>query len=286
MPIDRIKTIAIVGAGTMGRDIAYVAASAGYETIVFDPNKEVLNDVLAHIDRVASRSVAKGAMTEEQKETLRKNMACVDELGKVRADVVIEAAPEREEIKQEIFEALEAVNAPDSIFVSNTSSIPIAQIASKLKNPSRMGGLHFFNPAYAMKLVEVISSVATAPHITELLVKLAERLGKIPVRVKDTPGFIVNRVARSYYTEALKLAEERVAEISVIDRLTEASGFRMGPFRLMDLIGIDVNFSVTASMFEAFYHEARFRPSLVQKQKVNAGHLGKKTGKGFYDYSP
>ena len=270
----------------MGRDIAYVAASVGYKTTLFDPNKEVLHDALAHIDRVAGRLVAKGAMTEDQKETLRGNITSAEEIGDIRADVVIEAAPEREDIKQRIFEELEAVNAPDTIFASNTSSIPIAQIASKLKNPSRVGGLHFFNPAYAMKLVEVVSSVATAPHVTELLVKLAERLGKIPVRVKDTPGFIVNRVARSYYTEALKLAEERVAEISVIDRLTEASGFRMGPFRLMDLIGIDVNFSVTASMFEAFYHESRFRPSLVQKQKVNAGHLGKKTGKGFYDYSP
>ena len=286
MPIDRIKTIGIVGAGTMGRDIAYVAASAGYRTIVFDPNKEVLNNALAHIDRVAAGSFAKGIMTEEQKETLRRNIISVAELDEVRADIVIEAAPEREETKQKIFEALEAVNASDTVFASNTSSIPIAQIASKLKNPSRMGGLHFFNPAYAMKLVEVISAAVTAPHVTELLVKLAERLGKIPVRVKDTPGFIVNRVARSYYTEALKLAEERVAEIAAIDRLTEASGFRMGPFRLMDLIGIDVNFSVTASVYEAFYHEARFRPSLVQKQKVNAGHLGKKTGKGFYDYSP
>lgn len=285
MSIDEIKVIGVVGAGTMGRDIAYVAASAGYKTILFDPNGEVLHDALEHIGHIAGRSVAKNIITEDQEKVLTRNIIPVHTIREVRADVIIEAVPERTEIKQKIFEELEVVNTPHAVFASNTSSIPIAQITSKLKNPSRMGGLHFFNPAYAMKLVEVISGVSTAPKVTELLVKLAERLGKTPVRVKDTPGFIVNRIARSYYTEALKLFEERVAEVPTIDRLMESSHFRMGPFRLMDLIGIDINFSVTSSLFEAFFYESRFRPSLTQKQKIDAGHLGKKTGNGFYDYS-
>ena len=188
------------------------------------------------------------------------------------------------QVKIDLFSKLEEINSESTIFATNTSSIPITQIGAGLRFPNRLVGMHFFNPAHIMKLVEVISGVATDQNVAVTIKQLAEKLGKKAVMAKDSPGFIVNRVARHFYVESLKIAEEGVADFEAIDKLVESSGFKMGPFRLMDLIGVDTNFSVTTSMFESFHYDPKFRPSRIQQQKVDAGHHGKKTGKGFYEY--
>jgi 3-hydroxybutyryl-CoA dehydrogenase len=202
----------------------------------------------------------------------------------VQADIIIEAIIEKLQPKTDLFQKLAEVNSETTIFASNTSSIPITRIAAHIPNPERVIGMHFFNPANIMKLVEVISGIATKKEIAETVFNLAIQLGKIPVMVKDAPGFIVNRVARHYYVEALKLLEENVATLENIDALMEASGFKMGPFKLIDLIGVDTNYSVTQAMYESFHFDAKFRPSRIQQQKVDAGHWGKKTKQGFYKY--
>ena len=200
------------------------------------------------------------------------------------ADFIIEAILENLQIKRELFQHLETINTSDSIFATNTSSIPITQIASGLNHPERLVGVHFFNPAHIMKLVEVIKGAATSTAVAEKAFDWSVSLGKTTVYAQDAPGFIVNRVARHFYVEALKIAEEGVASIPEIDNLLESTGFKMGPFRLMDLIGVDTNYSVTNSMFEQFNFDPKFRPNRIQKQKVDAGHHGKKSGKGFYNY--
>jgi 3-hydroxybutyryl-CoA dehydrogenase len=200
------------------------------------------------------------------------------------ADFIIEAILENLQIKRELFQHLETINTSDSIFATNTSSIPITQIASGLNHPERLVGVHFFNPAHIMKLVEVIKGAATSTAVAEKAFDWSVSLGKTTVYAQDAPGFIVNRVARHFYVEALKIAEEGVASIPEIDNLMESTGFKMGPFRLMDLIGVDTNYSVTNSMFEQFNFDPKFRPNRIQKQKVDAGHHGKKSGKGFYNY--
>ncbi|HYE72566.1 MAG TPA: 3-hydroxyacyl-CoA dehydrogenase family protein, partial [Blastocatellia bacterium] len=180
---------------------------------------------------------------------------------------------------------LEKLNGKDCLFASNTSSIPITQISAVLKHPGRLAGLHFFNPAPVMKLVEIIKSAATSNEIIQTLEQFCKRISKHSVLTQDSPGFIVNRVARHYYVESLKLLEEGVADHQTIDALLKSSGFKMGPFELMDLIGVDVNFSVTQSMYQSFHYDPKFRPSRIQQQKVDAGHHGRKSGKGFYDYN-
>jgi 3-hydroxybutyryl-CoA dehydrogenase len=186
--------------------------------------------------------------------------------------------------KVKLFEKLAEFNSSEAIFATNTSSIPVTRIARSLPSPSRVVGMHFFNPAHIMKLVEIISGAETSPEVTEVLKMLVVQIGKTPIICKDSPGFIVNRVARHYYVESLKMLEEKVASPESIDALMESAGFKMGPFKLMDHVGNDINFAVTSSLFESFHHEAKFRPSRLQQQKVDANHLGKKTGKGFYDY--
>jgi 3-hydroxybutyryl-CoA dehydrogenase len=191
---------------------------------------------------------------------------------------------EKLEVKQSLFAELEAINGPETILATNTSSIPITQIARGLSRPERLVGIHFFNPAHLMKLVEIISGAVTDSQVAQQSFDWAVSLGKKAVYAADAPGFIVNRVARHYYVEGLKVLEEQVASMEAIDRLCEASGFKMGPFRLMDLIGVDTNYSVTSSMYELFGYDAKFRPSRIQKQKVDAGHHGRKSGQGFYTY--
>jgi 3-hydroxybutyryl-CoA dehydrogenase len=187
-------------------------------------------------------------------------------------------------VKQDLFARLESQNSSDCIFATNTSSIPITQIASSLKHPERLVGVHFFNPAHIMKLVEIISGAATDEKIAEKAFNWATKLGKTAVYAKDAPGFIVNRVARHFYVESLKALEEQVGDFEQMDRLMRATGFKMGPFELMDLIGVETNYSVTQSMFEQFQYDSKFRPSRIQKQKVDAGFHGRKTKKGFYSY--
>ena len=284
MKIGDIKTIGIVGAGTMGLGIAQISAMAGYQTILFDIDEQMLTKAIQIITKNLEKGIEKGKVTLDQKDATLNRISTVSNLDNVVADVVIEAIVEKLSIKQQVFATLEKVNKKESILASNTSSIPITQIAAQLDHPERFVGMHFFNPAHIMKLVEVISGVSTDPQVADTINQLATKLGKVPVMAKDAPGFIVNRVARHFYLEGLKLLEEGVADVETIDQLMQASGFKMGPFQLMDLIGVDTNFSVTTSMFDSFYKDPKFRPSRIQQQKVDAGHHGRKTGQGFYSY--
>ena len=268
----------------MGAGIANLAAQAGYQTLVYDLLQEALDRARKAIDKQLQGGVDRGKMSAEAKEEALGRIQFVTELDEVKADFIIEAIIEKLEPKVEVFRKLETVNGSSSIYATNTSSIPVTQIAAQLEHPERVVGMHFFNPAHIMKLVEVISGAATDPEVARLTKALAEQMGKKAVMAKDAPGFIVNRVARHFYVEGLKVLEEQVANHETIDSLLESSGFRMGPFRLMDLIGVDTNFHVTSSMFQSFHYDSKFRPSRIQEQKVLAGHIGRKSGKGFYEY--
>ena len=279
-----IKTVAIVGAGTMGQGIAISCALAGYNTLLFDINSGFIDKAFQLIQKSIGQSILKGKLTKDAGEQGLTRVKGVDELSDLKADIIIEAVIENLEVKQKLFADLERINSKETILATNTSSISITQIASVLQNPDRFVGLHFFNPAHLMKLVEVISGTQTNPEITLRMLTFSKSLGKTPVEVKDSPGFIVNRVARHFYVESLKILEEGVADVEGIDKLLRSSGFKMGPFELMDLIGIDVNYSVTVSVYEGFNRNPKFKPSAIQKEKVDHGFLGRKTGKGFYDY--
>jgi 3-hydroxybutyryl-CoA dehydrogenase len=282
--MQQILTIGIAGAGTMGAGIAQVTAQAGYQTVLFDVNQQVLDKAQAGLDKGLSGLVAKGKMTEADKTTILGRILFTTNVEQLKADLIIEAIIEKLDIKQQLFQQLAGINGDHAILATNTSSIPVTQIASKIPNPSRVLGIHFFNPAPIMKLVEIILGVETDPALAQQCKTLIEQMGKTCVMAADAPGFIVNRVARHYYVEGLKIAEEKVADIPTIDALMESSGFKMGPFRLMDLIGVDTNFSVTSSIYNLFHQDGKFRPSRIQQQKVDAGHYGRKTGRGFYKY--
>ncbi|MBC5774326.1 3-hydroxybutyryl-CoA dehydrogenase [Pontibacter sp. KCTC 32443] len=284
MKFENIKTIGIVGAGTMGQGIAQICAQAGYKTILFDINVQVLSKAQQTTTINLDKGIERGKLTVAEKDATLANLSFTGNTLDLICDVIIEAVVERLEVKQSIFKELADINSDETILASNTSSIPITRIAAGVPNPERVVGMHFFNPAHIMKLVEVISGAATNPEVALTIKQLALKLEKTPVMAQDSPGFIVNRVARHYYVEALKLLEEGVADVETIDKLMQASGFKMGPFELMDLIGVDTNFSVTSSMFEAFHYDPKFRPSRIQQQKVDAGHHGRKSGKGFYNY--
>jgi len=283
MPAE-IKHIAVIGAGTMGQGIAQVCAGAGYTVVLYDVQPDLPQTALAQIQKNLNNLVDKGKLEASQRDETMARIEVAGDFRQLEADLVIEAVIEKLEVKQKIFAELEKINAMDSILASNTSSIPITQIASALRRPERFAGLHFFNPAPVMKLVEIIKGAATADTTADALRLFSERIGKVAVMAHDSPGFIVNRVARHYYVESLRLLEEGVASVETIDQLMRESGFRMGPFELMDLIGVDTNFSVTKSMFHAFHEDPKFRPSRIQQQKVDAGHHGRKSGKGFYVY--
>jgi 3-hydroxybutyryl-CoA dehydrogenase len=281
---EEIKTVGIVGAGTMGQGIAISCALAGYETLLFDINAELSEKALQRIQQSVDLSISKGKLTKEEGAEGLRRIRVLEHLSDLRADIIIEAVIENLEVKQKLFGDLEKINSEKTILATNTSSISITQIASVLQKPSRFIGLHFFNPAHLMKLVEVISGKLTDLDIALTMMSFSKSLGKIAVEVKDSPGFIVNRVARHYYVESLKLLEEGVADVEAIDKLLRSSGFKMGPFELMDLIGIDVNLAVTTSVYEGFNRNPKFTPSEIQKKKVEQGLLGRKTGKGFYEY--
>jgi len=283
--MNHIQTVGIVGAGTMGQGIAQVCALSGFDVLLYDIKVEFVTKAIVSIEKNLQGSVEKNRITSEQKQDCLKKISPCHGLSLLKADLIIEAALENLEIKREIFLELEGVNSSDCILTTNTSSIPVTQIGSVLKRPQQFAGLHFFNPATVMKLIEIISGVSTAPSVVDTLKQFSDKLGKVSVLTKDSPGFIVNRVARQFYVESLKIVEENVADLKTVDTLLKASGFKMGPFELMDLIGVDTNFSVTSSMFQSFHFEPRFRPSRIQQQKVDAGHHGRKSGKGFYDYS-
>lgn len=281
---DQIKTIAVCGAGTMGAGIAQVAATSGYRTILFDVQAAMLEKAQLQIMQQLDSAVKKGKLTPEDKNAILERVVFTSHVEDCRADLVIEAIVEKQKIKTALFNQLAAINTPATILASNTSSLPISGIAAGVDHPERVAGMHFFNPAPVMKLVEIVKGKDTAPYVAELLYTLSQQLGKTPVMVQDTPGFIVNRVARHYYLEAMQVAAEGVATYKSIDRLLESAGFRMGPFALMDLIGNDVNLAVTRSLYEAYNGAPRFAPSQLQIAKVEEGALGKKSGKGFYNY--
>jgi len=276
--------VAVAGAGVMGAGIALSSIQAGYPTLLFDVNEAALEKGKSYISKELDKSVEKGKIAPDKAAAALALLSTVNDAAALQADIIIEAVLENLEIKQSLFKQLEAVNSPDTILATNTSSIPITQIARGLQHPGRVVGVHFFNPAHIMKLVEIISGAETDCNVALKAFQWAESLGKKAVYAADAPGFIVNRVARHYYVEGLKVLEEQIAPLESIDRLCEASGFKMGPFRLMDLIGVDTNYAVTSSMYALFGQDAKFRPSRIQKQKVDAGHHGRKSGQGFYRY--
>lgn len=280
-----IKKIAVVGSGTMGQGIAQVCAVAGYHVLLYDIQAGLLKTALSALRRNLDGWVQKEKISRQDADAALSRIVTVSDFRQLQVDLVIEAVIENLEVKQKIFREIEKLNDSDCILATNTSSLPVTRIASVLKHPERFAGLHFFNPAPLMKLVEIVRGAATDEETLSALKDFTVNIQKQYVQVQDSPGFIVNRVARPFYLEALKIAEEQVTDFQTIDALLKSSGFRMGPFELMDLIGIDVNLSVTESVYRSFHQEPKFRPSRIQQQKVDAGHLGRKTGRGFYDYT-
>lgn len=276
--------VIVVGSGVMGSGIAICSILSNYETTLYDINESALTKAEDYILKQLQTSVDKGKLSPENKDIALQKLNFTTNKDSLKADFIIEAILEKLELKQELFQFLETINSENCIFATNTSSIPITQIARGLKHPDRLVGVHFFNPANLMKLVEVIQGASTSASIAQKAFDWSTSLGKTTVFAKDAPGFIVNRVARHFYVEALKIAEENVAGFEDIDALIESTGFKMGPFKLMDLIGVDTNYSVTNSMFEQFNQDPKFRPNRIQKQKVDAGHHGRKSGQGFYKY--
>lgn len=282
--LENIKTVAVIGAGVMGQGIAQVCASAGYTVILSDINEKVLQNAHKSILTILNKSVEKGKLSSEEANTVIGRITLSTEPSKVIADIIIEAILEDLKIKQDLFTQLASINSPATLFASNTSTLPITRIANGIPNPERVIGLHFFNPAPVMKLIEIIPGANTSPEVIEIAYALASKLGKQAVGVKDEPGFIVNRVARHFYLESLSILEERIADFEEIDEILKAYGFKMGPFELMDLIGVETNHSVTKSLYHSFFEDGKFRPSRIQQNKVDAGHFGRKTGIGFYTY--
>ncbi len=278
--------VGVIGSGTMGSGIAQVAATAGCMVKVFDTNSQTLEKSKNTLEKILSRLVEKGRIDQAEKNRIQGNISHVQNLKDLRdAKLTIEAIIEDLDIKKKVFSELENYVSKDTIIASNTSSLSIASIASSLENPERCIGIHFFNPAPLMKLVEVIPAVQTSEEVTNQVVNIIKDWKKVVAIAKDTPGFIVNRVARPFYGESLRILEEGLADIATIDwSLKTLGGFRMGPFELMDFIGNDVNYTVTETVFKAFYYDPRYKPSFTQKRLSEAGYLGRKSGKGYYNY--
>ena len=279
--------VGIIGSGTMGSGIAQVAATAGCQVKLYDTNQTALDKAQSSLEKILSRLIEKGRIDSDEKQRIQGNIEYVQDLKSLSdSDLTIEAIIENLDIKQKVFSELEGYVSEDCIIASNTSSLSIASIASALQKPERCIGIHFFNPAPLMKLVEVIPAIQTSDAVLDKSVQIISDWKKVVAVAKDTPGFIVNRVARPFYGESLRIYEEGVADFATIDwSLKTLGGFRMGPFELMDFIGNDVNYTVTETVFEAFYFDPRYKPSFTQKRFSEAGYLGRKSGKGYYDYS-
>lgn len=284
--LNQFKNIGVIGAGTMGIGIAEVAATAGHKVKVYDVNNEfAVSSKQKMMKRLESR-VSRGKITTDLMQLIDSNIVIESSLeGLQDADLVIEAIVEELSIKQNLFNNLQKICKENTLFATNTSSISVTAIASVLAKPENMIGLHFFNPAPVMQLVEVIAGLNSSQENLQLGMKLCHSWNKVPVLAKSTPGFIVNRVARPFYGEALKLLQEQLSGQHTIDAVMQSCGFRMGPFRLMDLIGIDVNLAVSKTVYAEMFYDPRYKPSLIQQEMVYAGQLGKKSGKGFYNYN-
>jgi 3-hydroxybutyryl-CoA dehydrogenase len=280
-----INSICVCGAGTMGNGIAQAAAQAGFSTILYELNTEVLEKAKKTTDKNLQMLVDKEKITAEEKEKIQKKIHYTNDIQTCLADVFIEAIVEKAAIKIALLNQLAELNHSECVFATNTSSLSVTAIAEKVQRPERVIGMHFFNPATIMKLVEIVKTSYTNETTTATIMELAKQMGKVPVLCKDAPGFIVNRVARPFYTETMRLVEEGQVTIETADKLLEASGFKMGPFKLMDLIGNDINYAVSNSVYEQMNKNERFKPSYIQEEKVKEGKLGKKSGEGFYKYN-
>ena len=277
----------VIGSGAMGSGIAQVAASAGHKVLVYDNNQNALKKAGETLKASLSKLVEKQKITPEQQKAVLSNITFVSTLTELSGcDLVIEAIVENLDIKKTVFSALEKIVKQNCVLASNTSSLSITSIAAACEKPGRVLGIHFFNPATLMPLVEIIPGIATDPELTVSCKNLIDSWGKITVIAKDTPGFIVNRVARPFYSEALRIYEEGIADMATIDwAMKEIGGFKMGPFELMDLIGHDVNYVVTETVWTQFYFDPKFKPALSQKRLLEGGFLGRKSGRGFYNYA-
>ncbi|HKP31762.1 MAG TPA: 3-hydroxyacyl-CoA dehydrogenase NAD-binding domain-containing protein [Chitinophagaceae bacterium] len=276
--------ITICGAGIMGSGIAQVVAQSGFRTILFDLDQAIIQKAKTSISKNLQSLLDKKKISPEQKELAESIIVFTSDINDCKADLIIEAIVERLDAKLSLFRQLAELNSPETILATNTSSLSVKDIAEKNQNPERVIGLHFFNPAPLMKLLEIVNTPFTSQEITNKVISFARDLGKTPVLCKDSPGFIVNHVARPYYIEALRLVEEGLTDFETIDQLLESAGFKMGPFKLMDLIGNDINYAVSCSVFEALGKPHRLEPSKIQEEKVKAGDLGRKSGKGYYKY--
>jgi 3-hydroxybutyryl-CoA dehydrogenase len=279
--------VGVIGSGTMGSGIAQVAATSGCMVKIYDTKQEALDKSKVSLEKVLARLIVKGRIDETEKSRIQGNISYVNNLKDLGgSNLTIEAIIENLAIKQKVFSELETYVAEDCIIASNTSSLSIASIAASLQKPERCVGIHFFNPAPLMKLVEVIPAIQTSQEVLDKATQTISDWKKVVAIAKDTPGFIVNRVARPFYGEALRIYEEGLADFATIDwALKSLGGFKMGPFELMDFIGNDVNYTVTETVFTAFYFDPRYKPAFTQKRFSEAGYLGRKSGKGYYDYS-
>lgn len=284
--LDKSRLIGVIGAGAMGAGIAQVAAQAGHIVKLYDNRVGAAAAAIELVEKQLSRLVERKKFTAEQVQKIVSNLQVASSLNDFKeTGLVIEAIVENVDVKQSVFSELESICASTCIFASNTSSISITRLAAGMSHPERFVGMHFFNPAPIMKLVEVVSGLVTSPEVAKTIYQTAAEWGKMPVYAASTPGFIVNRVARPFYAESLRMKQEQVADCATLDSLIrDSGGFRMGPFELTDLIGHDVNYAVTCSVFDSYYGDFRFQPSLIQKDLVDAGYLGRKSGEGFYSY--
>jgi len=268
----------------MGSSIAQAASQHQFNVILFDVSADMLNKARTAMQSNLQTLVQKNKITAQTAADILSRIQFVSDINDCLADLVIEAIVEKPEVKVALFNQLAEVNHSETVFATNTSSLSVTEIAKKVKHPERVAGMHFFNPATIMKLVEVVATPFSNQQTIDAITQTARQMEKTPVLCQDSPGFIVNHVARPYYLEALKLAEQGVTDFQTIDTLLEATGFKMGPFRLMDLIGNDINYAVSCQVYEALGKPERLQPSSIQKEKVENGHLGRKTGKGYYEY--